>query len=89
MEPTQIVIMISLIAITAVIVACGIWIIKVLKEVQKTVVKTNLILDDTKLITTSVAQPVSSFSEFVMGFKNGFTLFNNFFPKKSKKVEEV
>ena len=85
MDITQIVIAVSLIAITAIIVACGIWIIKLLKEVKITVEKTNSILDDTKLITSSVAQPVSSFSDFVMGFKNGLTLFNNFFPKKHKE----
>lgn len=85
MDITQIIITISLIAITAVIVACGIWTVKLLKEVKITVEKTNSILDDTKLITSSVAQPVSSFSEFVMGFKNGLSLFNNFFPKKCKE----
>lgn len=84
MDITQIIIAISLIAITAVIVACGIWTVKLLKEVKITIEKTNSILDDTKLITSSVAQPVSSFSEFIMGFKNGLSLFNNFFPKKSK-----
>lgn len=85
MDITQIIIAISLSAVTITIVACGFWIIKLLKEVKITVQKTNSILDDTKLITSSVAQPVSSFSQFVMGFKNGFTLFNNFFPKKDKK----
>ena len=85
MDPTQIVITISLAAITIVLVICGVWVIKLLKEVKITVEKTNSILDDTKLITSSVAQPVSSFSEFVMGFKNGLTLFNNFFPKKCKE----
>lgn len=85
MDLTQIVTTVSLTAITIIIVACGIWVIKLLKEVIITVEKTNSILDDTKLITSSVAQPVSSFSEFVMGFKNGFTLFNNFFPKKCKE----
>lgn len=85
MDLTQIVIAVSLTAITVIIVICGVWVVKLLKEVKVTVEKTNSILDDTKLITSSVAQPVSSFSEFVMGFKNGMTLFNNFFPKKCKE----
>jgi hypothetical protein len=82
MDLTQIVIMVSLIAITTVIVAVGIWVINLLKELKQTIVKTNTILDDTKLITTSVAEPVSSISEFISGFKNGVAFFNGLFKKK-------
>jgi len=81
MDITQIMIIVSLFVITIVLVACGISVIYLLKDIRVTVGKTNLILDDAKQITGSVAKPVSSFSEFVMGFKNGFHLFNNFFPK--------
>lgn len=82
MDITQIVIIISLISITAIIVACGVWMIKILMELKTTLVKTNGILDDAKSITSSVAEPVSSISEFVMGFKNGFAFFNSLFKKK-------
>lgn len=84
MDITQIVIIISLISVTAVIVGCGIWLILIFKEVKKTIIQTNSILEDTKLITTSVAAPISSISEFVVGFKNGMGLFNSFFKKKNK-----
>lgn len=84
MDLTQIVIIISLISVTAVIVGCGIWLILIFKEVKKTIIQTNSILEDTKLITTSVAAPISSISEFVTGFKNGISLFNVFFKKKNK-----
>lgn len=87
MEPTQIVIIVSLILITGIIFASGIWLIKVFKEFRITIIKTNQILDDAHSITTSVAKPVSSISEFVMGFKNGFSFFNNLFDKKNKKDE--
>jgi len=85
MDTTQIVIIISLILITGIIVASGVWLIKIFKELKITLVKTNKILDDAQSITSSVAKPVSSISEFVMGFKNGFHLFNNLFDKKDKK----
>jgi len=85
MDITQIVIIASLISITAVIVGCGIWLMFILKEVKSTVIKTNGILDDTKLITASVAEPVSSISEFISGFKNGMSLFNSLFNNKKKK----
>ncbi|MEI8067417.1 MAG: hypothetical protein WCG91_00500 [Candidatus Shapirobacteria bacterium] len=82
MDITQIVIISSLIAVTGVIVGCGIWLILILKEFKTTIIKTNGILDDTKLITASVAEPVSSIAEFISGFKNGVSLFNGLFKKK-------
>lgn len=88
MELTQIVIIISLILITGIVFASGIWLIKIFKELKVTITKTNQILDDAHTITTSVAKPVSSISEFVMGFKNGFSFFNKFFDKNKKENED-
>jgi hypothetical protein len=87
MDITQIVIIVSLLSITGIIVASGIWLIKIFKELKITLNKTNKILDDTQSITNSVAKPISSISEFVMGFKNGFSFFNNLFDKKDKEDE--
>jgi hypothetical protein len=84
MDITQIIIVASLISITIVIIISGIWLIKLFKELKITLNKTNDILDDAHLITASVAKPVSSISEFVMGFKNGFSFFNKLFDKKDK-----
>jgi hypothetical protein len=81
MDITQIVIMVSLISITAIIVGCGFWFISLLKELKVTIIKTNGILDDAKMITASVAEPVSSISEFVQGFRNGVAFFNSLFKK--------
>ncbi len=86
METTQLVITISIVAISIIIVACGIWLILILRELRNTLKKTNTIIDDAKTITTSIAKPVSSISEFLMGFKNGLHLFNNFFPKDDNKT---
>ncbi|HPT65731.1 MAG TPA: hypothetical protein PK257_00275 [Candidatus Woesebacteria bacterium] len=86
MDITQIVIIISLVAITAIIIISGVFFIKLLKDLTVTIKKTNLILDDTHLITDSVAKPVSSFSEVLMGLKNGFSFFNNL--SKNKKKDE-
>lgn len=85
MDITQIVIISSLLFITTTVVASGIWLIKIFKELKITLTKTNKILDDTQSITSSVAKPISSISEFVMGFKNGFSLINKLFDKKNKK----
>ena len=86
MDITQIVIIVSLIAITITIVIAGIYFIRLLKDLAVTLKKTNIILDDTHLITDSVAKPISSFSEILMGFKNGFSFFSNL--AKNKKTDE-
>ena len=77
MDPTQIVISISLILVASIVVAVGVYIILLIKDLRKSLSLVILILEDTKTISTSIAKPVSSVSEFVMGFKNGFKIFNN------------
>ncbi len=88
MDITQIIIIVSLIFITSIIVISGIYLIRVFRELKTTLDKTNNILDDAHLITSSVAKPVSSISEFVMGFKNGFSFFNKLFDKKNKEEKK-
>ncbi len=82
MDITQTIILISIGSISAVVIAGGVWFILILRELKTTINKANSILDDTKMITSSVAQPVSSLSEFLMGFRNGINLFNNLFKKQ-------
>ena len=82
MDLTQIVIIVCLLAVSTVLVICGIYLIQIFKELKNTIAKTGSILDDTHQITKSVAGPVTSASEFVMGFKNGFSIFNQFFKKE-------
>lgn len=82
MDLTQILIAVSLIAIAAAIVTCTIYLISLIKELKNAVTSATAILDDAHQITSSVAKPVSSFSDFLMGFKNGFHLFNSFFKKE-------
>lgn len=84
MDITQIVIIISLLAITTIIVVCGIYFVRLLKDLNVTLKKTNLILDDAHLITDSVAKPVSSLSDFLMGLKNGVSFFSNLTRDKNK-----
>lgn len=86
MDTTQIVIIVSLIIITIVIAIGGIYFVRLLKDLATTLKKTNLILDDAHSITDSVAKPISSFSEFLMGLKNGLSFFSNL--TKNKKKDE-
>ncbi len=82
MDLTQIVIIVSLLSVSIILVICGIHLIQIFKELKIAISKTSTILDDTHQITKSVAGPITSASEFVMGFKNGFTIFNQFFKEK-------
>lgn len=84
MDITQIVIVVSLLVITGAISFCTYYFISLIKEIQAATSKVTQILDDTHQITGSIARPVSSFSEFLMGFQNGFKIFNNFFNKEEK-----
>lgn len=83
MDITQVIIAISLSIITIAIVACFIFLIKFIQDLRKLLNQVSPIIDDANLISSSIARPVSSASEFLMGFKNGFKLFNSF--SKSKK----
>lgn len=78
MDITQIVVVISLLSISAIVVAVGVYFIKLIQELRITVGETNQILG-------AVSRPVNSFSEFLMGFRNGFSLFNSFFKKEKDK----
>lgn len=84
MDITQIVIVVSLLAVSTVIVVLGVYLVRLVKDITQTVQKTNQILDDTHSITTSIRKPLNSVSEFVMGFKNGVNVFNSFFKKEDK-----
>lgn len=84
METTQLVIIVSIISISAVFVCCGIWFILVLKELKTTIQKASNVIDDAHSMTASIAEPLCSLSEFLMGFKNSLHIFNSLFGKKQK-----
>jgi len=78
MDITQIIIATSLSIITLVIVGCFIFLIKFIQDLRRLLKRFDPIIDDANLISSSIARPVSSASDFLMGFKNGFKFFNAF-----------
>ncbi|MCL4384402.1 hypothetical protein M1116_03025 [Patescibacteria group bacterium] len=82
MDVYQVIIAVCLSVISATIVVIGVTLVWVLAEVKNSLKKVNGILDTTHHITNSIAEPVSSFSEFLMGFRNGFSIFNKVFGSK-------
>ncbi|RLC35481.1 hypothetical protein DRH14_00910 [Candidatus Shapirobacteria bacterium] len=81
MDITQLILVISIVIITTLLTIIAFYFISILKEVKMTLSKSNLILDDTHLITSSIAQPVSSFADFFKGLKDGIQSLNNLFKK--------
>jgi len=78
MDITSVIISISLSIITIAIIICFVFLIKFIQDLRKLLKQITPIVDDANLISSSIARPVSSASDFLMGFKNGFKLFNSF-----------
>lgn len=84
MDLIQVFIVISLLVVSVSVAFCTFYLITLIKDLSLAVRQASSILEDAQSITSSVAKPISSFSEFLMGFKNGFKLFNTFFDKDRK-----
>lgn len=69
--------------LTTLLTLAGIQVIYILKEVRETFKKTNKILDDTGVITSSIAKPIAGISGFITGLKSGTDIINFFLRKKS------
>jgi len=81
MNPIQTITIVSISAITLCLVFLTVWVVRVLIQFKKTVVKTNLILDDAKSITKNINQPVSQIRDFFVGLKEGVNFITNLFNK--------
>jgi len=87
-DATQILLIIVVTVLTTLLTIVGIQVIYILREFRKTVEKTNKILDDTGVISESVAKPVESMSGLIMGIRKGLEIFEIFRKRKSKREEE-
>lgn len=78
-------------SLTTILIIIGIQVIKILKEVRNTLIKSNSMLDDAKKVTSSVAEPVEAASDFLMGLKKGFKLvdvIDKILERRSQKESE-
>ncbi len=69
--------------LTTLLTLAGIQVVHILKELRETVKKTNKMLDDFQLISSSVAKPIAGISGFITGLKGGTDIINLFLKKKS------
>lgn len=73
-DAAQGVLLFVVVVLTILLVVLGVQIFLILKDVRKTIKKANNVLDDTQVITESVAGPVASISNFTAGIKLGGTI---------------
>lgn len=87
-DTTQILLIAVITVLTVILTVIGIQLIYILREFRKTVEKTNKILDDTGLITESIAKPVAGVSSLITGIKAGVDI-ANIFRRKGKHEDHV
>jgi septation ring formation regulator EzrA len=87
MEPVQIVLLLVIVILTVVLAVLAFQVFLILRDVRKTVEKTNKVLDDAGAITKSIAEPVSSLSSLFMGIKSGIS-FANWIKKTYSLIQE-
>lgn len=81
MDIMQTVLTICAVTVTVMIVMLVARALETLKQLEVSLTKFDKISDDIDSISSSLRQPVASFSEFMMGFKNGAMLLNNLAPQ--------
>jgi len=70
-DSTQILLTVVISVLTVLLTIIGLAVYQILREFKKSIEKINLILDDTRRMTSAVAQPVEDASEFIHGVKKG------------------
>lgn len=70
MDSAQILLIIVVMILTAILTLVGVEVFFILRELRQTVEKTNKIIDDSGLITASIAKPIAGFSGFLLGLKD-------------------
>ena len=83
MAPTQILLVIVVVTLTALLLIMGIQVFFILQEIRRSVEKINKILEDGGLISESIAKPISSISNSLVNF-SGITGFLGWLASRKK-----
>jgi predicted PurR-regulated permease PerM len=70
-DPVQIVLLIVITVLTVLLVVLGVQVFLILRELRKTIVKANDVLENVDSITESIEEPLSAVSSIVLGLKTG------------------
>ncbi|OGH08478.1 MAG: hypothetical protein A2152_04035 [Candidatus Levybacteria bacterium RBG_16_35_6] len=85
-DPAQTALFLVIVVLAILLVVLGIQVFFILRELRRTITKTNKILDDTGQITESVSTPLSSLSALAMSLKTGARLAK--FLRRKKIIDE-
>lgn len=74
--------------LTTILVLAGIQVVHILKELRETIRKTNKMMDDFQLISSSIAKPIAGVSGFLTGIKSGMDVVNLFLKSSNKTTKK-
>lgn len=83
----QILLFVVITILTILLTLSGIQVYHILKDLRITIKKINSILDDTNVVTSSIAKPIIGISGFISGIKSGSDIINLFLRSKEGKNE--
>lgn len=87
-DPTQILLFTVVTVLTALLVAVGIQVFFVLREVKRSVEKINKILEEASVVASSVSKPVIGIANFVEGIKGLRDLIDMVSQRHGKQLSE-
>jgi hypothetical protein len=71
MDVVQVVLIISIVALTAVFIIIGIWLVLLLREIRKVIRRVNDTAEEINSFAAKINEPGAVFSGIVEGLKNG------------------
>lgn len=86
-DTAQAVLLFVLFVLTILVLVLGVQVFFILRELRRTVVKANKVLDDAGVITESVSGPIASLSSLATGIKTGALIAGLLKRKKGKDNE--
>src|SRR4051812_40109731 len=91
-DPVQMILLIVIIVLAILLVVLGVQVFFILRELRKTVKKTNKILDNANSITENIEGPLEAVSSLIVGLKAGSFItvakFLNNFIGRGKDTED-
>lgn len=89
-DSVQLVLLLVIVILTILLVVLGVQVFFILKDLRKTIMKANKVLDNAGLITDNISAPVETLSSMVSGLKAGSVLtvakfIHGFLNKEEKK----
>lgn len=73
-DPVQLILLLVIVVLTVLLVILGVQVFFILKDLRKTINKTNQVLDNANSITENIEGPLSAVSSLAMGLKGGSLL---------------